>query len=230
MNVSLLAMHLAEQIALSRLCIARVVAPPDRERKLMPKAVLEFVVRIGELDGANTFFSGGNQHAPQRRIGAGIADGRGDGAATIFVRSHAQLGGGALVQAAAGAVAGVVHGAGDGVAGLQIALELVHAAGVGVGARRDAKHGLERALQMERALAELRSQAAQRDRFVQMPLDVAADRLDHLRLLVAANRLRTATQAGAEAGFLGFIGTAEESNVFPARTPRGAGGAAIDSG
>ena len=59
---------------------------------------------------------------------------------------------------------------------------------------------------MERALVEFRSQAAQRDRFIQMPFDVAAYRFHHLRLLVAANRFRTAAQAGPVAGFLGFVG------------------------
>src|ERR1700690_3353653 len=83
---------------------------------------------------------------------------------------------------------------------------------------------------MERALAEFRSQTDQRDRFIQMPLDIAAHRFHHLRLLVAANCLGTATQTGTVAGFLGFVGLAEESNVFSAWTPRRTRWAAIDSG
>ena len=83
---------------------------------------------------------------------------------------------------------------------------------------------------MERALAEFRSQPAQRDRFIQVALDVTADGLDHFRLLVAADCFRTAAQAGTVAGFFGFIGLVKESNILPARTPRGAGGAAIHSG
>ena len=83
---------------------------------------------------------------------------------------------------------------------------------------------------MERALVEFRSQAAQRDRFVQMLLDVAADCFHHLGLAVAADRFGTAAQAGTVAGFLGFVRLAEESNVFPARTPRRARRTAIDSG
>ncbi len=148
----------------------------------MLQAVFQFVVRIGELNGADTLFRGGNQHASQRRIGAGVADRRGDGAATVFVGRHAQLRRGALVEAAARAVAGVVHRAGDGVPGLQIALELVHAAGIGIGPGRDAQHCFECALQMKGTLAKFRSQAAQRDRFIQMALDIAAYGLDHFRL------------------------------------------------
>jgi hypothetical protein len=83
---------------------------------------------------------------------------------------------------------------------------------------------------MKRTLAKLRSEAAQCDRFIQMPFDVAAYCFDHRYLLVAAYRLGAATQAGTVAGFLGFVGLAEECNVFLARTPRRTRWAAIDSG
>jgi hypothetical protein len=84
-------------------------------------------------------------------------------------------------------------------------------------------------LKMERTLAEFRSQAAQRNRFIQVMLNVTAYGFHHFRLLVATNRSWTTTQAGTVAGFLGFIRLAEECDIFPARTPRGAGGAAINS-
>ena len=52
-----------------------------------------------------------------------------------------------------------------------------------------------------------------------MSLDVAAYGFHHLRLPIAANRFRTAAQAGPVAGFLGFVGLAEKLDVFPARAP-----------
>jgi hypothetical protein len=102
---------------------------------------------------------------------------------------------------------------------LQIAFELVHAARVGVGSWRNAERSFERALKMERALVEFLAQLAQRDWFIQVALDVAAYGFHHLRLPIAANRFRTAAQAGPVAGFLGFVGLAEKLDVFPARAP-----------
>jgi hypothetical protein len=72
---------------------------------------------------------------------------------------------------------------------------------------------------MERALVEFFAQSAQCDWLVEVPLDIAAHGFHHLRLLVTANRFRTATQAGPVSGFLGFVGLAEELDVFPARAP-----------
>ena len=115
-------------------------------------------------------------------------------------------------------------------ASLQIAFELIDAAGVSIGPWRDAEHGLERALKMKRALAELRSQTAQRDWLIQVTLDVAAYGFDRFRLLVAANRFRAAAQAGTVARLLGLFGFAKESNVLSPGTPRWTGRAAIDSG
>jgi hypothetical protein len=83
---------------------------------------------------------------------------------------------------------------------------------------------------MERALAELRSEAGKGDRLIEVLLDVAAHSLDHFSLAIAANCLRAAAQAGAVAGFFGGVRSAEKSHVFPARTPGGARGAAVNSG
>ena len=90
----------------------------------------------------------------------------------------------------------------------RLLLELVHAAGVGVGSRRDAEHALESSLQMKWALMKFRSQTRQGKRFVQVLLDVAAHGLHRFRRAVAADRLRPAAQAGTVAGFLGLIGLA----------------------
>src|SRR5258708_6949576 len=83
---------------------------------------------------------------------------------------------------------------------------------------------------MERALPKLCAQASQRDRFIQMLLDVTADGLNHLLSRISANRLGPAAQACAEAGFLSLLRHAEKSHVLAARALRGAGRAAIHAG
>ena len=71
--------------------------------------------------------------------------------------------------------------------GLQVALELIHAAGIGIGAGRNSQDRFERALQMEGALAEGLTQPSQGDRLIEMLLDVAADSLHHFHLRVSAD-------------------------------------------
>jgi len=114
---------------------------------------LKLLVGIAEADGANAFVGGGDEHASEGRIGGGVADDGGYGSASILIWGHAELGGGALIEAAAGAVSGGVEGGGDGVSGLQILFDLAKAAGVDVGPGRDAERGFEGTLEMERAAA-----------------------------------------------------------------------------
>src|SRR5208337_3132772 len=108
---------------------------------------------------------------------AGIANRGGDGAATVFVGRHAELRRRLFIQAAAGAVSSVVHGAGHGVSGLQVALEQTQAAGIGVLARRDAQGGLEAALQVKRTLTKFFAEAVEGHWFVEVLLDETANRL-----------------------------------------------------
>ena len=141
-------------------------------------------------------------------------------APAVLVGRHAQLRSGAFVEPAAGAVSGVVHGAGDRIPGLQVALQHTQAAGVGVLARRDAEHRLKPSLQMKRALPKLLAQTIQSQRLVEMLLDEAANRLHAVGLGVAVERLRPAAQTGAISGLLGQFGPGEELNIFPARAAR----------
>ena len=110
--------------------------------------------------GADAFVGGGDQHASQGRFGDGVADDCGDGPATILLWRHAELRGGAFVEAAAGAVSGGVEGGGHVMAGLQVLFHLPQAAGVDVGFRRDSQYGFESPLQMERALPKFFGQQA----------------------------------------------------------------------
>ena len=56
-GIQTLTTHLAKQIFFPGLH-GSVVAPPDGEWKLMSQSVLEFVVGVGELDGANPLVGG----------------------------------------------------------------------------------------------------------------------------------------------------------------------------
>ena len=140
--------------------------------------MLEFFFGIGELDGADAFVSGGDQHAAQGRIGNRVADYGGYCAAAIFFGGHAELAGGAFVEATAGAVSGGVERGGYGVSGLEVVFDLAEADGVHVGFGGDAQHGLEGALKMERAAAEFAREAAQGQAVFDVLLDVAADGTD----------------------------------------------------
>jgi hypothetical protein len=110
-----------------------------------------------------------------------------------------------------------------------MALELVHAAGVDVGAGSDSEFRLEGSLQVERTQAEFSAQARQRHWFVQVLFEIAADSFHQLGLSAPA-AAGAATQASAEPGMLGLFRVAEKAYVFPARAPGRACGAAIHSG
>src|SRR5439155_27338944 len=103
--------------------------------------------------------------------------------------------------------------------GLQVALELIHAAGIGIGAGRNSQDRFERSLQMEGALAEGLTQPSQGDRLIELLLDVAAYRLHHFHLRVSADSQRTTAKTGTIAGSRGPIGLAETSNVIAPLTP-----------
>jgi Carbohydrate family 9 binding domain-like len=109
----------------------------------------------------------------------------------------------------------------------KIILELVHAAGVGIGSRRDAQNALERSLQMKRTLVKFGSESGQRKRFVQMLLNIAAYGFYRFRRTVAAYRLGTAAQAGAIASIFRLFRFAEEGHVLAAGPPGRAGRPAI---
>src|ERR1019366_9939950 len=103
-----------------------IVAAANGERKLAHQALLELLLGIAELKGADALVGGGDQHASERRAAVaddgiakdGVANDSGYGASAVLLRGHAYLRGGALVETAAGAVSGGVEGGGYGVAGL----------------------------------------------------------------------------------------------------------------
>ena len=103
----------------------------------MFKSLFELFVGVRELDCANAFIGGCNQHAPKGRIGAGVANLCRYCAPPILVRRHAELRRSTLIQSAARAVSRVVHRTRNRMTGAQIALKLIHAAGIGIGFRRD---------------------------------------------------------------------------------------------
>src|SRR5208283_5249727 len=91
------------------------------------------------------------------------------------------------------------------------------------------KRRLEAALQMKRALAKGLAQAIERDRFIEMLLDVAADLFREVRLRTSARRSRPAAQASAKASLLRLLRMREEGRVLAARPPRRTRRPAIDA-
>src|SRR5215469_6843824 len=69
----------------------------------------------------------------------------------------------------------------------------------------------------------------QRDWLVEMLFDVPANPLNGVGLRITARRSRLATQARAEACFLGIFRPKEEGDILTARTFRGAGWTAVDA-
>src|SRR5580658_2246374 len=83
---------------------------------------------------------------------------------------------------------------------------------------------------MKRAFPEDLPQTIERNRLIEMLFNVAADLLGGIRLRIAAERPRPATQAGAEAGFLRLLGSRIEFHVLTPRTARRARRPAINAG
>src|ERR1039458_1508995 len=116
-GIGLLSLNEAREVV-SPLGHGGIVAAANRERKLADQALLELLIGVGELNGTDALVGGGDQHASERRTGDGVANDGSHGAAPVLLRSHAELRGGALVEAAAGAVSGGVERGGQGVASL----------------------------------------------------------------------------------------------------------------
>jgi len=74
------------------------------------------------------------------------------------------------------------------------------------------------------------AKAIERDRFVEMLLDVAANLSRGIGLRIGAERPWPATQAGAKAGFLCLFGKREKRYIRAPRTPRRTRRPAIDAG
>src|ERR1019366_7627286 len=226
-GIGLLALNEARQV-LSPLGHRDIVTAANRERELADQALLELLIGVGELDGADALVGGGDQHASERRTGDGVADDSGYSSAAVLLRGHAELRGRALVETTAGAVSGGIERGGHGVAGLQILFYLAQAAGVDVGLRRHAEHRFEGPLQVKRAAPKFFGQKAKRQAVFDMLFDVAAHGADQRGLGVSVHRLGTAAQAGAIAGLLGLERVIVKTYVLVARAFGGARGAAED--
>src|SRR5271157_3136505 len=67
---------------------------------------------------------------------------------------------------------------------------------------------------MEGTLPKLLAQTLQRDRLIEVLLDVAADGFDRIRLRIAAELSGPAAQAGAKSGFFRLLRTREELHIL----------------
>src|SRR5262249_37785695 len=115
----------------------------------------------------------------------------------------------------------------------QHGLDPAEAPGVRIVARRYAEVALERALQVERADADLLGEFAEPRRAVlailERALDETAGEAHPLDGGICRFQLaRMAAPAGAVSGALGRLGKLKEFDIVPQRAPAGAGRAAID--
>src|SRR6185437_11431503 len=83
---------------------------------------------------------------------------------------------------------------------------------------------------MKRALVKFTAQPIKGHGFVEMLFNIAADRTDDFQLCIAAQRSRTAAQAGAVSGALGCFGDWKEFDVLASRPARCARWPAVHSG
>src|SRR5581483_2963197 len=113
--------------------------------------------------------------------------------------------------------------------GFEFLPESAHAAGVRVVPGCNAQHGFEGPLQVEWTLSEPGAQLRQRDRLVQVLLNIPADRFDQLLTRVSADGLGTAAQALAKACALGFARLAKEDHVLTAGPLRRARRTAVNA-
>src|SRR3990172_12702183 len=134
--------------------------------ELAAKGHSELRVGVSELDGANTALRPRDEEASERRVGDVITDGHAAAALAVGGGRHAELLAGRLVEAAAGAVAGVVEGACDGVTISKAALQALEPASFGVLARGDAEGALEHALELTGVHTEAAADLRQAERFV----------------------------------------------------------------
>jgi hypothetical protein len=149
-------------------------------------------------------------------------------ALTVACGRHAEATRGAFVGAAAGTVAGGVHGIRGGWSVFELLFEPAKAAGIGVGAGRDAEGALENALQVKRAQADLVAQRGEAERFFEIGFNQLADTRDHCG--VRGNFARVTAAAGAEAILLGGVAGGEEGDLMARGSAGGAGGSAVNAG
>src|SRR5436305_14533028 len=81
---------------------------------------------------------------------------------------------------------------------------------------------------MKRTLLKFSAQARERDRLIQVQLDITANGFDQLLPRISCNRLGTAAQARAKTSRLGHLRPGEEGDIFTPRTLGRAWWAAIN--
>ncbi len=188
-------------------------------------------VVVAQADSADAAVGGGHEQAAQRAGRGRVADPRAAPAAPVGGRCHAELRAGALVEPAAGPVAGLVECAGYAGPVSQLALEAVESAGVGVLARGDAEDGLEAALQVVRARAHMPGELSQRGLGLGVLVDETAHPPHALQQRIAGvGQVGPAAAACAKASPLGDLGNREELHLLALWAPAGTGGPTVDAG
>ena len=202
-----------------------------RFRILVDELLLERLLAVAELDEADAAIGCADHQHAERRFRAGVRDRKAAAAVAVLQRRHAEARVDALVDAARRAEAGIVDRIGDAAAGLEAGFQLLDALGFVELLRREADARLERALEMERAHADGRSDLLQRQRLVGVLRDqlarVADARVDGIAL---RGDVRLAAAARAQAVALGFGRRPIEADVLAQRPARRARRLAVDAG
>src|SRR5271167_4705142 len=115
---------------------------------LCKKAGLERLVGITQANGTDTAFRSAHQQPAQRAVSDRVADSHATSSFAIGRGRHSHPRGGAFVERAAGAVAGVVKRSRYVLTFPQPRLDSRQALGVSVLPRRNAHHALEAALNL----------------------------------------------------------------------------------
>jgi hypothetical protein len=130
-------------------------------REIARQLAEELGIGFSEHDGADAARGSSDEKAAERRIHNGIADFEAGSAAAVIAGSHAELGTGALIEAARGAVSSVVDGRGHVSSLAQAALEAPQAQCVCVLSRGDAEHAAKQPEQTKGAEARLASESVE---------------------------------------------------------------------
>ena len=198
--------------------------------ELGAKLLLQLRRGVAEANGAYAARGGRHQDLTRRGRHHRESDLQPRAAVAVCRRGHAQLGRAPLVEAAAGAVAGVVERPRYRRPALHLPLKALQPAPFRPRARRNPQHCLERALDVKRAIGQGAGQPGQRNVLLRVGFDIPADLPHHLHRRIDRGALGPAAQAWPESGALGFLPAREEQHVLAPRPPRAAGRPAVDPG
>src|SRR5688500_8575628 len=144
----------------------------------------ERAIAVADHHAADAAGCGRQEQPPKRRIGNGEIDLDSRRALAIGRRRHAERRTGTFVQAAAGAITGIVNGRRDALSIFERALHLAQPARLRKGPRRNADHLREGALKVKAAQSDAAGERAEGVPLLGVRLDDLARTLDLFNLCI----------------------------------------------